>query len=269
MIINLPGFESYSIPTWDGTVEVSELKLWQYKRITGANSELSLYRKLIKVFDGEHTPIKLPKGLATSDLDFSHFTQIIVGVVACHDRSVKETIVCPECKSKNPLVLDLIKLTTVTPPKVLAPNTIIEHEGTSLVCNRLTIGKYIELRTYIDTYFACALEEVKLKASKDYANLGTYTDQMDIDDLIAQLESIGMVAICVDKGEDTFVQLVNWLAVLSGSAGADLYDALDNAITDLSGRMVCRYTGKCLVCESDIQQEVSPLGYFFNSRQLH
>ena len=68
MEIKLQGHSIYGIPDWDGTVEVNSLKLFQAKRLSGSRNLLSLFRKFLKIFKGQHSPLKLPEKIKAEDL---------------------------------------------------------------------------------------------------------------------------------------------------------------------------------------------------------
>lgn len=268
MELTLPGFAVYNIDGWDGKVEVEALRKYQYGRIAGAYSEVALYRKLLKVFSAPDSPVTLPKGLAPKDLDFAHFLQLLTAVVACHERYISEIIKCPSCSAKNPKSIDIIKATTITPPKNPVAMVEIQYEGETIQCKRMTIGTYLELQNYINTLYTGKPEEIRLRIKEEYGSAFPLVDDEDYIDLRDSLDDVGAITILTEYKGKTFKELFIWLSQLQGKEQTELYDKIDTAIADMASTLSATFKDNCVVCNEPLEKEISPVGYFFDTRQL-
>jgi hypothetical protein len=280
MEINLQGYKLYNKPDWDGKVELSRLKIYQYKRIANAGDSVSLFRKLLKIFKSPDSPVMLPAGLEPKDLCLNDFFQIIIGISALHERSIQRTFICKHCKVLNPRGIDILKVFNFEPPKIaegVKNITIPERtnnkgvDASKTQKNKVftlkysTIAQYIQLNEYINGLYAVNKEadymgrvvpELKIK----FGDIFEFNDYEDATDFKELLEDFGMIAAAAEMDGMDFVAMVKWLFKFQD---ADIFKAINEATVDLAPTMDTTYKTKCTNCEREIAVNLNPSDYFF------
>jgi len=284
MEITLQGKSIYGIPGWDGRVDIEGLKLFQIKRLAGSRNTATLFRKLVKVLKGEHSPVKFPKDLDPENLDMGDFTQILIGITAMSKgRSVKKVYECPHCKKEQPRVIDILKVFVPKKPEIeggMADVTIDKTDKEGKVTASIVTCKYLRVKDYIKVNDLVA--EIKNSLYKTvngkqvidlttvratYGDICDFSDTDDVEDFCEGLTDIGLVSLRIDNptitDDNRFLNTLKWLTNLQGEQ-TGIYAKVSDVIMKLSANMDNIYESVCTECKKSFTAELEPTDFFFD-----
>jgi len=281
MEITLQGKSIYGITGWDGKVDIEGLKFFQTKRLAGSRNNASLFRKLVKIFKSDYTPIKLPKELSPEDLDMGDFTQLMIGIAAMSKgRSVRKIYECPHCKKEQPRVIDILKVFIPKKPEIEGGMADVEIEAAAaskqaeiVTCKYLRVKDYIKINDMVDSIKDSLYKTINNKQVLDlttvketYGMLCDFSDLEDVQDFCEQLTDVGLVAMRVNNpkiaDENRFMATVKWLFHLQGEQ-VEIYSKISSTIMKLSADISNTYESVCNDCKKKFTADLEPTEYFF------
>jgi hypothetical protein len=282
MEITLQGKSIYGIAGWDGKIDIEGLKFFQTKRLAGSRNNASLFRKLVKIFKGEHSPLKLPKELSPEDLDMGDFTQIMIGIAAMSKgRSVRKIYECPHCKKEQPRVLDILKIFIPSKPEIEGGMADVEIAAAAkdkpaeiVICKYLRVKDYIKINDMVDSIKDSLYKTINNKPILDlttvketYGKLCDFSDLEDVQDFCELMTDVGLVAMRVNNpkiaDENRFMDTMKWLLHLQGEQ-LEIYSKISSTIMKLSADISNTYESVCNDCKKKFTAELEPTDYFFD-----
>lgn len=270
MEITLQCRDAYGIPGWDGAVEIEPFRLDQIKRIAGARSTASLFRKLIKVLSGANSPVSLPAGLAVADLDLGDFMQILVALsAASRARQVKKVYECPHCKKDQPRVIDILSVFIPVAPEIIGGQKVIDFgNGTQAVCRYTRVRDYLDVKDAVESIKAKSIgDSGQLDLSKvreRYGKIFSFEDEDDLTDFCALLDDVGALALRTEIGDMSFDDKLGWIFSVQDDADRDAYKELVRTMHGLSATMQNDYVSTCTNCKQEFSAKFEATDYFFD-----